>query len=60
MGQSASIQLEIVSCPAEINEYLSMDEYTVEKSFKMDHLSRFPNSGNRILRDAWGHLGKRG
>lgn len=60
MGQSTSVQLEIVSCPVESNEYLSMDEYIVEKSFNMDYLSRSPNSRNRILRDAWGHLGKRG
>lgn len=60
MGQSASVQLEIVPCAVEINEYLSIDGYIVEKSFNMDHLSRSPNSGNRILRDAWGCLGKRG
>lgn len=49
MGRSTSIQLEIVPFPAEINEYLSMDEHIMEKGLYMDHLGSL-SSGNRILR----------
>lgn len=38
VGQSTSIQLETMRCPAEIHEYLSMGEHVMEKGLNMHRL----------------------